>query len=506
MLHFFLATLIMILAGGCASPAATSSPEAMLPSATQAGIAPPVVQPTTQPTSTPQLTPTPTPLDLPDPRYQLMVDLDYDRHTAAVTQAIEYTNRSSESLPDLRLVVPPEQYRGVFALQELAWGDGQAIPEPGWQENQVLVIPLSQPLAPGGSLALTLRYTLALPSAAALAGDRPVPFGYKDLQTNLVDWYAFVPPYTPGLGWQVNKPGYYGEHLVAERADFEVELRLSSARPLVVAASSEASSSEESGSQANLKRYRLEGARSFALSASPDYVVTRHEIDGWTVDSYAFPIHAAAGEAAGRVTAEALAVFSQLFGPLERTHLSVVEADFLDGMEFDGLYFLSDGFYNLYQGQPGEYLTAIAAHETAHQWWYAAVGNDQAREPWLDEALCTYSERLYYEQVHPEALDWWWSARVNYFQPGGWVDSSVYDHQGQANAYVQYRNAVYLNGAVFFEELRKATGDEAFFAFLKDYAQGSSGKIATQADFFAALSRHTDVDLAPLIAKYFKNP
>ena len=87
----------------------------------------------------------------------------------------------------------------------------------------------------------------------------------------------------------------------------------------------------------------------------------------------------------------------------------MVEADFLDGMEYDGLYFLSKGFYNLYSGGPADYLTAIAAHETSHQWWYSAIGNDQALEPWLDEALATYSERLFYENLHPEGLVWWWT-------------------------------------------------------------------------------------------------
>jgi hypothetical protein len=32
------------------------------------------------------------------------------------------------------------------------------------------------------------------------------------------------------------------------------------------------------------------------------------------------------------------------------------------------------------------------AHETAHQWFYSLVGNDQARDPWLDEGLATWGE------------------------------------------------------------------------------------------------------------------
>jgi aminopeptidase N len=181
----------------------------------------------------------------------------------------------------------------------------------------------------------------------------------------------------------------------------------------------------------------------------------------------------------------------------------VVEADFLDGMEYDGLYFLSNGFYNLYTGTPAEYLVAIAAHETAHQWFYGLVGNDQANEPWLDEALCTYSEQLYYENFHPEALDWWWAYRINYYNPQGWVDTNIYNPQGVAQAYSAYRSAVYFNGAVFLEELRQTIGDSTFLPFVKEYVSTNTQKLATGQSFFSLLVQATSIDVTPILEKYF---
>jgi aminopeptidase N len=32
------------------------------------------------------------------------------------------------------------------------------------------------------------------------------------------------------------------------------------------------------------------------------------------------------------------------------------------------------------------------SHELAHQWFYGLVGNNQGRDPWLDEGLATYAE------------------------------------------------------------------------------------------------------------------
>lgn len=34
----------------------------------------------------------------------------------------------------------------------------------------------------------------------------------------------------------------------------------------------------------------------------------------------------------------------------------------------------------------------VTSHEVGHQWFYALVGNDQGRDPWLDEGLATWAE------------------------------------------------------------------------------------------------------------------
>jgi aminopeptidase N len=315
-----------------------------------------------------------------------------------------------------------------------------------------------------------------------------------------VDWYPFIPPYVAGQGWLAHTPGYYGEHLAYDTADFSVNLKLVDPNAnLVVAASAPERRDGE------WRRYQHSNARNFALSISPYYQVVSNTVGGVTITSYAFPAQEAANQAVLQTTSQALELYSRLLAPYPHPHLSVVEADFLDGMEYDGLYFLSKGFYNLYAGTPDAYLVSIAAHETTHQWWYGLVGNDQALEPWLDEALCTYSEAIYYENYYPEALKWWWDYRVNYYQPHGWVDDSIYNPHGEAQAYRAYRDAVYLNGARFLDDLRKLVGDQAFFAFLKDYLTKNTGQITSADEFFSILQEHTRADIQPLLDTYFFN-
>jgi hypothetical protein len=432
------------------------------------------------------------------PAYTLTVTLDYDRHFAAVQERIVYLNRTGQAIDRLPLMTDPLYFLGVFTLKGISASGRQVQTK---TETGRINLALPKPLAPGETLTLDLGFELNLPQPVASPLVRPVPFGWSPQQANLVDWYPFIPPNIPGKGWIANPASFYGEHLAYEPVDFSVSLRLNGGRKdLIVAASAPEQTDGE------WRRYRLSPARSFALSVSPFYQVSRAEADGVILTGYSFPSHTQAGQAALQAAADAVRIYTRLYGTMPRTSLSVVEAGFLDGMEYDGLFFLSQGFYNLYDGKPGSYLIDISAHETAHQWFYGLVGNDQANEPWLDEALCTYSERLFYENAHPESLDWWWNVRVNFYKPHGWVDTNIYNPQAETDAYRAYRDAVYLNGAVFIEELRKQIGDEAFFAFLKDYVSSNSRKTATRQSFFEAVRRHTSQDIHSLTVKYFKNP
>lgn len=422
---------------------------------------------------------------------------DYRGHILSVAETISYTNTSPESLPNLLLIVEANRWSGVFTLQSLSWAHGVKIEDYVLEGNR-LEIPLAVPLLPGENLELLIAYTLALPAIPSLAEtSRPMPFGYTERQSNLVDWYPFLPPYLPGTGWLVHKPWSHGEHQVYVAADYSVEISLAEPVPgLVIAASAPAAKED------NIYTYFLEDGRNFVWSASPFYQVLTTTVSGTLIASYFFAYDGEAGAVALKNTANAMTLYRQMFGLYSHPSLSVVEADFLDGMEYSGLYFLSRSFYNLYDGTPRNYLTTIAAHETAHQWWYEQVGNDQALEPWLDEALCTYAERLFYERFYPESLNWWWDFRINAHQPNGWVNGSIYDYGG----FRPYRDAVYLRGAIFLEELRRLIGDEAFFAFLRDYVARRAGQMATASDFFAILKEHTPADIGEVTAQYFKSP
>ena len=494
----FLLLIFILLAGCVPQPSALSSTEEPA-TASPVSLTTPTIQPAATGIQDPAPPVTSTVQDsnvppLSRPYYRIEANLDYVTHSLEATEWITYTNRSGEELENLVLAVEANRWPGAFTLKEATLEEPEQAIQTSLDSNR-LDLALPAPLEPSESLHLKVAYTLDLPPIPPPADTtRPQPFGYTERQTNLVDWYPYIPPYRAGQGWLIHTPGFFGEHQVYEASDYQVELDINShGLELSLAASAPAEAAGEHYS------FHLEGARNFVLSASHAYQVESRQVNGVTILGYFFPYDAAAGKQALEETASALELYSELFGPYPYPSLTLVEADFFDGMEYSGLYFLSRGFFNTYNGSPAGYLTAIAVHETAHQWWYGQVGNDQAMEPWLDEALCTYMEKIFYERRYPDFVDDWWSFRVDYYEPAGFMNGTIYSYPG----FVPYRNAVYLRGAQFLDALRAQIGDDAFFSFLKAYAMQFSGKLVSSQDFFGVLETHTNQDIQPLLDEYF---
>lgn len=450
--------------------------------------------PSEQPVSTPTSTPDPEPVvsETPLSRYSISATLDYTTHTLQAEQQIYYINTTGNELEQILLLVEPNRFPSGFVLDSLSWGEGEPAVEYSLYENEML-LSLGSPLPPGESIEIAIAYTLTIPNQNA-------PYGYTERQTNLGDWYPYVPPYIPDEGWLVRPDAYLGEHLAYDMAEFEVSINL--AEPyspdggeLIIAASSLPSIVD------GVYRYNHAPARNFAWTVSDLYLEQETLVGDVMVKSYSFPYHPQADIPALEETAKAVDVFSDIFEPYPHGALSVVEADFLDGMEYDGLIFLSHAFYDYYTGDPQSNLTIIAAHEVAHQWWYGLVGNDQALEPWLDEAFSTISEVFFYEQAYPDLVDWWWENRIFFHEPQGWVDSTIYEPEG----FYPYRDAVYLRGALFLGELRNLLGPDEFQVFLRDYLASYRYQQVRGDDFFDLLSGYTSTDLTPLITEFFAN-
>jgi hypothetical protein len=467
-------------------------------------VAAPTATPTIPPTPTatftplPTNTPTPTVTPIPAPeraKYTLNTTMDYNAHSVTVDETIMYPNHTGNQLNTLVLAVEPNLWEGSFTLSGITI-DGTPLTT-YTLTGQRLDLALSSFVKPESVVNVNIKYTLLLPFAEQEDPNvsRPRIYGYTRRQLNLTNWYPFIVPNIDGE-WVLHEPWYYGEHLVYDAADYEVDLRFADPANAPIIASSGVPQQQD-----GFTRYTITAARTFAMAASPEFAVSSLQVGDVIVSSYYFPFSKWGGEAALKASAEAVQVYSQRYGPYTHKTLSLVMGDFNDGMEYSAFFYLSRDFYGLYDGTPSNYLTFVAVHETSHEWWFEQVANDQAQQPWLDESLATYSEHVYYEGTHPDLIGWWWSYRIDFFSPQGFVDIPIYDGQG----FRPYTNAAYFRGAHFLDELRKRIGDEAFFAFLQDYLAKYRGKIATAKDFFNTLKEHTKTDYSDIVLQYFQN-
>jgi hypothetical protein len=94
-------------------------------------------------------------------------------------------------------------------------------------------------------------------------------------------------------------------------------------------------------------------------------------------------------DAAARESADDVQALTNLYAPYPWSEVDVVSAPLgpgIGGMEWPGMVWVA--------GIGEEFLGGASlalAHELAHQWWHALVGNDSIRAPVVDEPLAQYS-------------------------------------------------------------------------------------------------------------------
>lgn len=101
---------------------------------------------------------------------------------------------------------------------------------------------------------------------------------------------------------------------------------------------------------------------------------------------------------------EAVRIFSEKIGSYPFSQLKIVHCFMYSAMEYPGLCMIGmpdvKDFRKIDKNSCGG-LEAHVPHEIAHQWFYAAIGNDSYKEPWLDEGFCEFCEDvLFLSLIH----------------------------------------------------------------------------------------------------------
>jgi Peptidase family M1 domain len=177
-----------------------------------------------------------------------------------------------------------------------------------------------------------------------------------------------------------------------------------------------------------------------------------------------------------RFARRALRLLGRRLGPYDSTELDVVvmRRGFVGGgagMEYPELVFTIAA-------------PEVVSHEVAHQWWYGLVGNNQFREPWLDESFAQYvTDRLhprfnFCRPSRPYALV---ARRRRHFQ----LDTTM--RVFERSTPFALGEVVYLAGSCALQRLESDLGRSRMTALLQLLQSRFRHGVMTQSDVLGAI-------------------
>lgn len=140
-----------------------------------------------------------------------------------------------------------------------------------------------------------------------------------------------------------------------------------------------------SGTRIGPDRWHAQAVRDVAVAVAPFRITTRVVRLGHPVRIIVGTVRASPpARFILRQAIRSLRRYTRTYGPYRwQTFTLVAPPDLRDsGIEYPTLVYIGGG----------SIVPLVVHHETAHQWFYSLVGNDQATDPWLDEALATWAQ------------------------------------------------------------------------------------------------------------------
>ena len=324
-----------------------------------------------------------------------------------------------------------------------------------------------------------------------------------------------------GDEWRRKLEPSVGDFVFNESADYEVNVTTNQGVEVFTSGTETGPRNDKTG-----QTFTGSALRDFAILAGRGLRSEHTEIQGINVRSIYLAEHERVGKRTLVVAANALRVFTSLFGPLPFKTISIAEAPLVAGLgscEFSGLNIIASAYFvdfdspavrNLpeiiREQRPSveESLEWAVAHLVAHQWWGAAVGNDPAREPLLDEALSAWSSLLYYKNTYGEekasaVLDDQVRGVYRLYRTFGGDDMDANRPSRDYRNTFQYAAIVSAKGAMMFVDLTKTLGEEKIFAALRNYYQANLYEIAQLEDLRIALVAEAPVEQRRMIGRTF---
>jgi hypothetical protein len=358
--------------------------------------------------------------------YDVTAKLSFATRAFSARTTIVVTNTSGGPIDRLELNTIAARLGSMHLLTVTV--DGHAVRTT--VRDQTISVSLGGILPAGATATVQVPFTSRLRSSTA---NSDWMFTKANGIVSIHRWIPWVSRSTPFV-----RPNH-GDPFVTPVSP-QVTVRLATDRFLRIAGTGErVSISADHRSQT----FRAQNVRDFVFSAAPDYQIHETTAGGHTIRVATRP--GAAWSTMLSAAKNALSKLESRLGVYPYRLFTVAQSAGGFGMEGPMTVWIPFGV-----GSAN--LRYLVTHETAHQWFYGVVGNDQARQPFADEAATDFVARfiLGLKRASRCSTDW--------------LDRSIYEYTETC-----YYETIYIQGGNFIDSLRQRMGDAAFWRALKGY-------------------------------------
>lgn len=462
-------------------------------------------------------------------RYTMDLKLDTEKKVLSGQVTMDLINNSGEEIEEVCIrnyaaSILDERGKGKSEFTAVTLAEDKELQFTSGKDPSVVYADLNKALKPGETLSLTVRYRTDIPKA----NDR---FGYRSAKEGQLFLLSFCFPqlamYEDG-NWNENPYISDGESTYNKVTDYTVKFT-APAYYMVAASGNE----ETTG---NVTTIKAEDMRDMSIVACDYMEMETDTAAGVKINNYTLQYENS--EKTNGLTMDAakdsVELFTDCFGEYPYEELDVIQCFIGGGMEYPGLIMIclwdmDPAYYadRIDEYSNYTYLCELISHEVGHEWFYAAVGNDQYEEPWLDESFAEFCNILYDLKRPPSLKRGVMLAEEQGGEDAGWLQyesekeiedlmlpvasdekeyviNKPYDWYNEKRG--DYDTQVYNNGPLFLYELKKTMGEEAFFNAMKEYYKTYCLKIAKGEDFLEIIKAYDKSEKTQkVIDKYIKS-
>lgn len=322
--------------------------------------------------------------------------------------------------------------------------------------DQTISVPLGKSLVNGGTTVVHIRYGATLRNT--LTGSN-----WLFTKANgIMDLYRWLPWVSRRIAF--DRPNH-GDPFVTPSSSL-VRVTVVADRKLVLATTGDRVAYTANGLS---QTFEARNVRDFTVTAATDYHTGSRVVDGTTVRVWYRA--GSPGAAMLDAAADAFHRLGSRLGGYPYPVFKVVESAGGYGMESPALIWIPHGV-----GTAN--LRYLVAHETAHQWFYGLVGNDQSTQPFADEAAADFAAR--------SVLGLRRASRC----ATSTLDRSIYQYTSAC-----YYETVYIQGGNLLDDARKRMGSSAFWTALRGYIAANRYGLVGTVSLLDALDAATQLDL-----------